>query len=92
MPLIKSTSKKAFGKNIGAEVRAGRPVKQAVAIAYSEKREADKKKKKSAPREHSAHIQEQGTQYESHTASTGARQPFHPVVQAATSRTDQEMD
>jgi hypothetical protein len=47
MPLIKSTSKKAFGKNIGAELKAGRPRAQAVAIAYSEKREAAKKKSKS---------------------------------------------
>ena len=45
MPLIKSTSKKAFGKNVGAEVKAGKPVKQAVAIAYSEKRAAKKKPK-----------------------------------------------
>ena len=43
MPLQKSTSKAAFGKNISAEVKAGRPVKQAVAIAYSVKREAAKK-------------------------------------------------
>ena len=43
MPLVKSTSKKAFEKNIKAEVKAGKPVKQAVAIAYSEKREAAKK-------------------------------------------------
>lgn len=42
-PLTKSTSKKAFSKNIKAEVGAGKPVKQAVAIAYSEKREAGKK-------------------------------------------------
>ena len=46
MPLKKSTSKKAFGKNIGAEIKAGKPQKQAVAIAYSEKREAEKGKKK----------------------------------------------
>ncbi len=46
MPLDKSTSKKAFGKNIGAEIRAGKPKKQAVAIAYSVKREAAKKKGK----------------------------------------------
>jgi hypothetical protein len=46
MPLIKSTSKKAFGKNIGAELKAGKPMKQAVAIAYSEKRAAAKKKPK----------------------------------------------
>ena len=46
MPLIKSTKKEAFKKNIEAEVKAGKPVKQAVAIAYSEKREAAKKPKK----------------------------------------------
>ena len=44
MPLIKSTSKKAFGKNIGAELNAGKPKNQAVAIAFSEKREAAKKR------------------------------------------------
>ena len=46
MPLKKSVSKKAFKSNIRAEVRAGKPVKQAVAIAYSEKRAAKKRKKK----------------------------------------------
>ena len=46
MPLIKSTKKEAFKKNIATEVKAGKPVKQAVAIAYSEKRQAEKKKKK----------------------------------------------
>lgn len=43
MPLVKSTSKNAFRKNIKAEVAAGKPQKQAVAIAYSVKREAAKK-------------------------------------------------
>lgn len=46
MPLKKSTSDKAFKQNIKTEVKAGKPVKQAVAIAYSEKREAEKKKGK----------------------------------------------
>jgi hypothetical protein len=46
MPLVKSTSKPAFRKNIKAEVKAGKPIKQAVAIAYSVKREAAKKGKK----------------------------------------------
>jgi len=46
MPLIKSKSPEAFKKNIKAEVKAGKPVKQAVAIAYSEKREAQKKSPK----------------------------------------------
>lgn len=44
MPLIKSTSKEAFKKNISREVKAGKPVNQAVAIAYSVKREAQGKK------------------------------------------------
>lgn len=46
MPLVKSKSSKAFEKNIKTEVKAGKPVKQAVAIACSEKREAEKAKAK----------------------------------------------
>jgi len=45
MPLVKSPSKAAFRKNIKAEVAAGKPVKQAVAIAYAVKRAAAGKKK-----------------------------------------------
>lgn len=45
MPLIKSTSKKAVGKNIATEIKAGKPQKQAVAIALSVKRDAAKKHK-----------------------------------------------
>lgn len=44
MPLIKSTSKRALGRNIAAEIRAGRPPKQAAAIAYATKRAAAKSK------------------------------------------------
>ena len=40
MPLVKSPSKIAFRKNIKAEMKAGKPIKQAVAIAYSVKRRA----------------------------------------------------
>jgi hypothetical protein len=50
MPLIKSKSDKAFKKNISAEVKAGKPVKQAVAIAYSVKRGAQKMKDGGDPR------------------------------------------
>jgi hypothetical protein len=45
MPLVKSASKGAFRRNIKAEVKAGKPVKQAVAIAHSVKRRASKKGK-----------------------------------------------
>ena len=43
MPLKKSKSKKAFKENIKKEIKAGKPQKQSVAIAYSEKREAEKR-------------------------------------------------
>lgn len=46
MPLIKSKSEKAFKENIRAEVKSGKPVKQAVAIAYATKRAASKPAKK----------------------------------------------
>lgn len=46
MPLHHSSSKKAFGENIAIERKHGKPEKQAVAIAYSEKRAALKHKKK----------------------------------------------
>jgi len=47
MPLTKSTSSKAFSQNVKAETKAGKPTKQAVAIAYSIKREATR----NAPRD-----------------------------------------
>lgn len=40
MPLIKSSSKEAFSKNVSAERHAGRPIKQALAIAFDVKRRA----------------------------------------------------
>ena len=43
MPLKKSPSKSAFRENVKTEIKAGKPIKQAVAIAYSAKREATKK-------------------------------------------------
>lgn len=43
MPLEHSSSKKAFENNIKTEIKHGKPQKQAVAIAYSEKRSAQKK-------------------------------------------------
>ena len=38
MPLVKSGSKEAVGKNIKKEMQAGKPKKQAVAIALSTER------------------------------------------------------
>ena len=42
MPLIKSKSPEAFSQNVKREIAAGKPAKQAVAIAYSVKSQAKK--------------------------------------------------
>ena len=44
MPLIHSKTPKAFKENISREMHAGKPQKQAVAIAYSTKRRAEEHK------------------------------------------------
>jgi hypothetical protein len=44
MPLIKDIGKKAFKKNVKAEISRGKPPKQAVAIAYMVQRDAFKSK------------------------------------------------
>lgn len=46
MPLTKSKSPRAFRENIKREVKAGKPIKQAVAIAYSVAGRAKKTGKK----------------------------------------------
>jgi hypothetical protein len=46
MPLIKSASKKAVGKNIETEMAHGKPQEQAVAIALDTQRRAKSKKRK----------------------------------------------
>jgi hypothetical protein len=48
MPVNRSPSNKARQENIEAEIHAGKPIKQAVAIGYSEQRQA--KKKERSPR------------------------------------------
>lgn len=46
MPLKKSGSKGAFKQNVKTEIAAGKPVKQAVAIAYATKRKATSNRKR----------------------------------------------
>lgn len=46
MPLKSGKSKKVISQNIATEMRAGRPQKQAVAIAYSKAGKSRAKKKK----------------------------------------------
>lgn len=43
MPLKKSPSKEAFKANVEKEMESGKPKKQALAIAYRTKRDAEKK-------------------------------------------------
>jgi hypothetical protein len=57
MPLIHSKSPKAFEKNLKTEMSAGKPQKQALAIAYSLKRRAPKKMAHGGPVELSAKLE-----------------------------------
>lgn len=75
MPLIHSKSKKAFQENISREVAAGKPVKQAVAIAY------DVAGKAKRDDEHSKHNAEMASAYEHQIAHTN--QDFHTGVRSA---------
>jgi len=45
MPLKRGKSRKTISKNIKTEIAAGRPQKQAIAIAFSMARKGKKKKK-----------------------------------------------
>ena len=56
MPLDKSGSAQSVGKNIKVEIKAGKPKKQAVAIALSEERSHAKGKRK-------AKLEEQYSKY-----------------------------
>lgn len=43
MPLKKGTSKKTFDYNVKTEKKSGKPIKQALAIAYDMKQKSKKK-------------------------------------------------
>jgi hypothetical protein len=58
MPLDKSGSAQSVGKNYKTEVAAGRPKKQALAIALSEERSHSKGKRKAKLEEHYAKYME----------------------------------
>jgi len=58
MPLINSSSDAARQENIATEIHAGKPIKQAVAIGYSNQRQAQRAshQEREAPRhEHELH-------------------------------------
>lgn len=49
MPLSRGKSRAAFSQNVKTEIAAGKPQKQAVAIAYSQQGEKRKKRGKKLP-------------------------------------------
>lgn len=69
MPLIHSKKPAAFSKNVSTEMHAGKPQKQAVAIAYSVKAKA----------EHRKHLDEGGetaaNEKEPHEVSAESHEP-----------------
>jgi len=46
MPLTPGRSRSAFSSNVRAEMQAGKPQRQAIAIAYSEKRRSQRKSRR----------------------------------------------
>jgi hypothetical protein len=60
MPLDKSGSKKAVGNNIKAEMAAGKPRKQAIAIALSVQRRSGKSPQHHAADHHWKHVVKKG--------------------------------
>jgi hypothetical protein len=46
MPLKRGRSRRVIGQNIATEIRAGRPRKQAIAIAFSMARKSRKKRRR----------------------------------------------
>ena len=92
MPLIKSTSKKAFGENIARERSAGKPIKQAVAIAYSEKREAARSKSKSKrdTAHHSSHSESRSNHYSEKIADSSPRPSSTKMTRSESSINNKE--
>ena len=79
MPLIKSTSKRAFGENIARERAAGKPEKQAVAIAYATKNAAAKKPSNTSTQggiaHHSGHSKKRSEHYHAKTVEASQVRP-----------------
>lgn len=70
MPLIHSKSKGAFAKNVKKEIAAGKPPKQAVAIAYATKRAAGGKDKAKSGEHHSSHSAKRSQHYHENVVAT----------------------
>jgi predicted RNase H-like nuclease (RuvC/YqgF family) len=55
MPLINSASKEAREENIKTEIDAGKPIKQAIAIGYSNQRESENRPQNEREKERHEH-------------------------------------
>ena len=84
MPLIKSTSKRAFEKNVATEIKAGKPLKQSLAIAYSEKR--------SAGDSHSTHSQKRSEHYHSKVVPNSVKMGATKMTRLEQKKMSQEDD
>jgi hypothetical protein len=91
MPLIKGKSKGAFEHNVKAEIAAGKPPKQAVAIAYSEKREASKDPKKE-PMHHSKHSADRSKHYHENVVATKVFRGPTKMTQARSQKLQNDED
>jgi len=89
MPLIKSTKKGAFAKNVKAEIAAGKKPDQAVAIAYSVKREAEKEPKSNS---HSAHSEKRSKHYHEKVVATKVYGGKNQMTQARSQKIQNDED
>ena len=84
MPLVKSKSKKAFEHNVKAELAAGKPLKQSLAIAYSERR--------SAGDSHSTHSQKRSEHYHSKIVPNAVKMGATKMTRLEQKKTSMEDD
>ena len=89
MPLVKSKSKEAFKKNVKKEIAAGRPPKQAVAIAYATKKAAKKDPKSES---HSKHSEARSKHYHDNVVATKVYSGRDMMTQARSQKLQNDED
>ena len=90
MPLIKGTSKGTFAKNVKTEIAAGKEPDQAVAIAYSVKREA--KKAAHGTPSHSRHSEDRSKHYHEKVVATKVYSGPNTMTQARSQKIQNDED
>ena len=95
MPLIKSAKPQAFSENIRKEMHAGRPQRQAVAIAYSEARAAKHPSNTSTQggiESHSGHSAKRSAAYHESTVEPTYTRPSSTKMTRAEHQLNNEED